>query len=41
MTVDLREMGGGGEGVDWIRLALDSARWRALVNTVIMNLSVP
>jgi hypothetical protein len=27
-------------GVDWIRLAQDRYRWRALVNTV-MNLQVP
>jgi hypothetical protein len=30
----------GLEGVDWIRLAQDRGRWRALVNTV-MNLRVP
>jgi hypothetical protein len=27
-------------GMDWIQLAQDRARWRALVNTV-MNLRVP
>jgi hypothetical protein len=30
----------GGRGVDWIDLAQDRDRWRALVNTV-MNLLVP
>jgi hypothetical protein len=36
--MDLREMGWG--GVDWIGLAQDRNRWRALVNSV-MNLRVP
>jgi hypothetical protein len=36
--MDLREM--GWDGVDWIKLAQDRDRWRALVNTV-MNLRVP
>jgi hypothetical protein len=36
--MDLLEMGLG--GVDWIGLAQDRYRWRALVNTV-MNLQVP
>jgi hypothetical protein len=36
--IDLREV--GWEGMDWINLAQDSDRWRALVNTV-MNLRVP
>jgi hypothetical protein len=36
--MDLREIGFG--DVDWIHLAQDRDRWRALVNTV-MNLRVP
>jgi hypothetical protein len=36
--MDLREIGFG--DVDWIDLAQDRDRWRALVNTV-MNLQVP
>jgi hypothetical protein len=35
--MDLREIGWG--SVDWIQLAQDKDRWRALVNTV-MNLRV-
>jgi hypothetical protein len=35
---DLREIGWG--GMDWIDLALEMDRWRALVNTV-MKLRVP
>jgi len=35
--MDLREMGGGG---DWMELAQDRDRWRALVNTV-MNFQDP
>jgi hypothetical protein len=31
---------GGREGVDWIGLAQDRDKWRALVNSV-MNLPVP
>jgi hypothetical protein len=38
ITMDLREIGFG--DVDWIHLAQDRDRWRALVNTV-MNLRVP
>jgi hypothetical protein len=38
IKIDLGETGRG--GMDWIDLAQDSDRWRALVNTV-MNLRVP
>jgi hypothetical protein len=38
IKMDLREMGFG--DVDWVHLAQDRDRWRALVNTV-MNLRVP
>jgi len=36
--MDLREMGCG--GMDWIDVAQDRDRWRALMN-VVMNLRVP
>jgi hypothetical protein len=39
IKMDLRNVGLGGGGMDWIELALDRDRWRALVNTV-MNLWV-
>jgi hypothetical protein len=38
IKMDLREAGWG--GMDWINLAQDRDRWRALVNRV-MNLRVP
>ena len=37
IKMDLQEEGGGG---DWMELAQDRDRWRALLNTV-MNLQVP
>jgi hypothetical protein len=37
IRMDLREIGWG--SVDWIQLAQDTDRWRAVVNTV-MNLRV-
>jgi hypothetical protein len=37
-NVNLREI--GWDGMDWIDLAQDRDRWRALVNTV-MNIRVP
>jgi len=38
IKMDLQEVGGGCE--DWMELAQDRERWRALVSTV-MNLRVP
>jgi hypothetical protein len=38
IKIDLREVGWG--GMDWINVAQDRDRWRALVN-VAMNLQVP
>ena len=38
IKMDLQEVGGGSE--DWMELAQDRDRWRALVSTV-MNLRVP
>ena len=38
IKMDLQDVGYG--GIDWIELALDKDRWRALVNAV-MNLRVP
>jgi hypothetical protein len=40
IKMDLRAVGSGGGGMDWIDLAWDIDRWRALVNAV-MDLQVP
>jgi hypothetical protein len=37
IKMDLRMVGLGGGGIDWIDLAQDRDKWRAVVNTV-MNL---
>ena len=39
IKMDLQEVGWGGGGMDWINLAKDRDRWRAIVNAV-MNLLV-
>jgi hypothetical protein len=39
IRMDLREIGLGEGGVDWIRLSQDRDRWRAVVSAV-MNLRV-
>ena len=38
IKMDLQEVGFG--GIDWIEMALDRDRWRALVNAV-LNLRIP
>jgi hypothetical protein len=38
IKMDLQQVGCG--GIDWIEMALDRDRWRALVNAV-MNLRIP
>jgi hypothetical protein len=38
--MNLREIVGGGEGVDWMHLTHDRDQWRDVVNTV-MNIRFP
>jgi hypothetical protein len=40
VNMDLQEVGWGGGGMDWIDMAQDRDRWRAVVSAV-MNLQVP
>jgi hypothetical protein len=40
IKMDLQEVGWGGGGMDWIDMAQDRDRWRAVVS-VVMNLRVP
>jgi hypothetical protein len=40
IKMNLQEVGEGEGGMDWIDVAQESNRWRALVNAV-MNLQVP
>jgi hypothetical protein len=40
IKMDLKEVGLGEGGMDWIEVAQDRDRWQALVN-VVMNLQVP
>jgi hypothetical protein len=42
VKMDLREVGwwGGGGGIDWVELAQDRDRWRAVVDTMV-HLWVP
>jgi hypothetical protein len=40
IKMDIQEVGWGGGHMDWIDLAQNRNRWRAVVN-VVMNLPVP